>query len=120
MEKKPKNQIYLEVINHLPSPVQISLMGDPFNPGNDQLNATNRYEWDMTGETFIGVTQVYLSVGSSISGPFNAEFKPFSGSTFADLVAVLTSFGYGAFFYTGTTVYTYMNNNVFFDIIRLT
>jgi len=114
--KKPNNQISLEIKNNLSNPSGVLVMNNLFNP-NNQANATNYYEWDLSTESFIGVSSItitYYNVGSLIPIIKTTPLFQLNVNGVADSLSLLNM---GFFFSSGNLVYTYNDNYVFGNIV---
>lgn len=107
-----KNYIQLEIKNNLAKPAAVIILAGQWNP-NNQANATELYEYDLSAETFIGVTQLqlfYYEVGSVI---LKSQTVPMTNGSIAQVAAALNSLNMGLWFTNSNMVYTYSFKYIF-------
>lgn len=113
-----KNQIALQIKSNLSFVAEVSLMNAYYNPNSQQNNGDYSYVFDLSTETFVGVSQVTLDYYTTNISIITSINKPLLNNSIAGVVNALNSCGVGLFFYSGTTIYTYNNGSITFtDII---
>ena len=106
MKKPLITEISLKVKNNtnLPQPV---VMFNSLPNVNASNNNHTLYEFDLSAETFVGITTVQLAY-TVIPNPTTLFLiSPLTSLTISGVVDVLNSFGLVLFQYSGTTIYAY-------------
>lgn len=118
MSMFPKNKIALQIKSNLPFAADVSIMNAFYNPNSQQPNGDYSYVFDLSTETFIGVSQVTLDYYTTNISIITSINKPLLNNSIAGVIDALNSCGVGVFFYSGTTIFTYNNGSITFtDII---
>lgn len=110
-------EIALTVKNNLSTKANITLMGNMSSPGDGQINATTYWEWDLTPESFAGMTTVTLQARTTTSGPYASYTVPLATGSYSGVAIALSSLGMGAFLNNGPLIFTYNEDIEFDDII---
>ena len=117
--KDLKTEIILRIKNNtnLPQPVEIlSALGNNFSASN----ATNLYTWDLSSETFSGITSVQL--GYTLHGDgfgLSTPILPLSSLSIQGIVNALNTTGLAIFQYSGTNIYASSNVYDFNALVTL-
>lgn len=107
-----KDDITLKVQNNLRYDANIGVLGGVQDPTNNNANAFTLYEWDLTAETFVGVTTVQIFAFPISTGLITVYTKKVGSVTsIAQTVEILNSFNIGLFNYSGKIIFT--TNDVF-------
>lgn len=120
-KKIPTQTFLLNITNNTSGNVPIILMQQG-NPMTNIINATTRYEWDITGVSLTNpnVTLLYRTVGNT--GAYNIAFTTLQASTSDGLISALNAIGIGLFWLETSGPNTYIvtwNNNVQYSDLTL-
>lgn len=119
MKKPTPLQIILRIKNNtnLTQPVEIlSALSNPYSASN----STNLYTWDLSTETFAGITSIQL--GYTIVGdPFglNTPVIPLATLSVAGVVDALNTTGLAIFQYDGAFIYASSDTYVLNGLVTL-
>ena len=117
MRKEGFEEISLNIKNNSDVEVSFPLMGTHQYPGSGQINATQRWSFNLATETFIGLTSLIIGIGPVGGVAVNYSF-PFTGTSITELADFLSTLGYGYFLVDGTTLYTNSNQYIY-DSLQL-
>lgn len=109
-------QIALIVTNHLPMQMTVPIMANQtFN--SRPCFIKNYYSWDLSTETYLGLTSLQFFYKASASPVFTSTTIAFSGNNIGDVCAAMNSFGVGEFYVSGSTLFAFSDVWVYADLI---
>lgn len=108
-------QISLIITNNLPQPMVVPVMAGVAQNSQDCF-AKNYFTWDLSLETFIGLTQLQLLYQLPTGGGFLDKTVAFSGTTVNEVASVLNTFGLTAFYVSGSTIHAFTDNYILDDL----
>ena len=110
----------LTVQNNVNYPVQINVLGNPYNL-LDTSNATTEYRWDFTSFTFTGENEIVIQYKLNSEASFTTYSGQLGSQTLQAIVDVLNNLGIGNFnLYTetgSTYIGTYNDNYTFGQLV---
>jgi len=92
-------QIILQIQNHMSIAAPISIFGGIFDPNANTVNTHNRYAWDITAQSYVGLVAMELQYRQVGVIPYTTLIMPPPGS-FADVLRILNLQSLGTFWAT--------------------
>lgn len=101
-----KDNITLKIQNNLKYKANVPILGGVQEPTNGQVNSGTLYEYDLTAETFFGITTVSLIV-TTIFNPNPQVFirESLNVTSIKQVVDILNTFNVGVFNYSGNIIW---------------
>jgi len=91
-----QKQIILQVQNNMSIQAPISLFGGMFDPNGNTVNTHNRWAWDISAQTYVGLSLFQLQYRRVGVIPYTTISMPVPGN-FADVIRILNLQGLGTF-----------------------
>ena len=107
-------QIALNVKNNLAHEATVPVFNG--SSRNSIFQASNTYEWDLSGETFVGTAGVSIQSRHVTQGAFANFSKLGPVLSTEQVAAALNTLKIGVFLFTATKVYTYSDAFVYGDL----
>jgi hypothetical protein len=106
--KPIESQINLRVVNNTALPQPVSILG--IVPNSNTANNNNLlYEYDLTGQSFVGVTSVSIIISNTSNPSAIVYTAPVTSQNISGLVTALNTLNQGLFAYSGATIYVSSN-----------
>lgn len=106
--KPLKSQINLRVVNNTALPQPVSILG--IVPNSNTANNNNLlYEYNLTGQSFVGVTSVGIIIANTSNPILTTYTAPVTTQSISGVVSALNTLNQGLFAYSGTTIYVSSN-----------
>jgi hypothetical protein len=108
------DNITLKVQNNVRFQANVPILGGVQDPTNGQVNSNTLYEWDLSTETFVGITTVSLIVATVTNPTFQTYTQTVGAVTSVEqVVDILNSFNVGLFNFSGTTIWITNGINIY-------
>jgi hypothetical protein len=113
--KALEGQINLKVKNNTALPQPISILGIVPN-SNTANNNNNLYEFDFTGQSFVGVTTVSINISNTSNPTVVVNTAQVTTQSIQGIVDALNSLNQGLFSYSGSIIYVSSNYYIYSNI----
>jgi streptogramin lyase len=108
-------QINLKVKNNTALPQPVSILG--IVPNSNTANNNNLlYEFNLTGQSFVGVTTVNINIANTSNPTVVVNTAPVLTQSIQGVVYALNTLNQGLFSYSGSTIYVSSNYYIYSNI----
>jgi surface protein len=107
--------INLKIVNNTNTKQDVSLFGSIFNP-NSANNINNLYQFDLTGQSFVGIISVSITYAPSNTMVFTATTVAVSSQSIQGVVSALNTLGIGVFTVSGNIISVASNDYIYQNI----
>jgi streptogramin lyase len=113
--KPLKSQINLRVVNNTALPQPVSILGVVANT-NSANNSNILYQFNLTGQSFVGVTNVNINISNTSNPSVVVYSAPVTTQSIQGVVNALNTLNQGIFSYSGSTIYVSSSYYIYSNI----
>jgi len=110
-----ESQINLKVVNNTALPQPVSILSIVAN-SNSANNSNNLYEFDLTGQSFVGITNVNINISNTSNPSVVVYSAPVTTQSIQGVVDALNTLNQGIFSYSGSTIYVSSSYYIYSNI----
>lgn len=110
-----ESQINLRVVNNTSLPQPVSILGVVEN-SNSANNSNILYEFNLTGQSFVGITTVNINIANTSNPTIVVYTAPVTTQSIQGVVDALNTLNQGIFSYSGTTIYVSSDYYIYSNI----
>ena len=99
-----ESQINLKIRNNTALPQPVSILSVIAN-SNTANNNNNLYEFNLTGQSFVGITNVNINISNTSNPTIVVNSAPVYSQSIQGVVDALNTLNQGLFSYSGSTIY---------------
>jgi streptogramin lyase len=113
--KPLESQINLKVANNTALPQPVSMLGIVAN-SNSANNSNILYEFNLTGQSFVGITNVNINISNTSNPSVIVNSAPVTTQSIQGVVDALNTLNQGIFSYSGSTIYVSSSYYIYSNI----
>lgn len=110
-----ESQINLRVVNNTSLAQPVSILGVVANT-NSANNSNILYEFNLTGQSFVGITSVNINIANTSNPTIVVYTAPVTTQSIQGVVDALNTLNQGIFSYSGSTIYVSSDYYVYSNI----